>query len=107
MARQTARNRPIRLSAKGQIIIPKEIRERHGWVPGVELTVEDRGDSVVLRRAERLPETTLEDLVGCAGYRGLVLSLEEMEAAIARGASELRSGDGLRGCPPSRVQRRV
>ena len=79
-----------RLSTKGQLIIPKDIRERHGWTPGVELIVEDRGDAVVLRRAEDLPETTLEDLVGCAGYRGPARSLEDMEAGIAKGARERR-----------------
>jgi hypothetical protein len=36
---------------------------------------------------ENLPETTLEDLVGCAGYQGPTVSLEEMERAIAIGAS--------------------
>ncbi len=52
----------------------------------LELIVEDHGDSVVLRRAEDLPATTLEDLVGCAGYRGSARTLEDMEAASARGA---------------------
>lgn len=75
-----------RLSTKGQLIIPKEIRERHGWGPGVELEIEERGDSVVLRRTMDVPETTLEELVGCTGYRGPAHSLEEMEAGIARGA---------------------
>jgi AbrB family looped-hinge helix DNA binding protein len=90
MARRVTRFQPTRLSTKGQLIIPKEIRERHGWTAGVELLVEDRGDSVVLRRAEDVPSTSLEDLVGCAGYKGPVRSLEDMEAAIARGARERR-----------------
>lgn len=75
-----------RLSTKGQLIIPKAIRERHDWSPGVELLLEDRGDSLVIRLAKPGPETTLEDLVGCTGYRGPARSLEEMDAAIARGA---------------------
>lgn len=79
-----------RLSTKGQLIIPKEIRDRHGWDAGAELEIEDRGDHVVVRRVESLPETTLEDLIGCAGYQGPRRSLEEMEAGIARGARESR-----------------
>jgi AbrB family looped-hinge helix DNA binding protein len=79
-----------RLSTKGQLILPKEVRERHGWAPGVELEVEDHGDHVVLRQADDLPETALEDLVGCTGYQGPARSLEEMEAAIALGARESR-----------------
>lgn len=79
-----------RLSTKGQLIIPKEIRDRYGWEAGVELEIEDQGDHVVIRRAESLPETTLEELVGCAGYRGPRRSLADMEAAIAKGARESR-----------------
>ena len=56
----------------------------------MELVVEDHGNSVVLRRAEDLPATTLEDLVGCAGSAGPARSLEEMEAGVARGARERR-----------------
>lgn len=81
---------PTRLSTKGQLIIPKEIRDRHGWSSGTELEVEDREDHVVVRQAEQLPETTLEELAGCTGYRGPARSLEDMEAAIARGARESR-----------------
>lgn len=80
-----------RLSTKGQLIIPKEIRERHGWVPGAELEVEDRGDHVELRLAEEdFPETSLEDLIGCTGYQGPAYSVEEMNAAIAEAARKIR-----------------
>ena len=54
----------------------------------MELEVEDHGDHVVLREADDLPETTLEELVGCTGYQGPARTLEEVEAAIARGARE-------------------
>jgi AbrB family looped-hinge helix DNA binding protein len=79
-----------RLSTKGQLIIPKAIRERHGWSPGSELALEDHGDAVVIRSVKHGPETTFEELVGCIGYRGPARSLEDMEAAIARGARERR-----------------
>ena len=85
-----ARPEVTRLSTKGQLIIPKEIRERHGWTTGMELIVEDHGHSVVLRGVEDPPATTLKDLIGCAGYVGPARSLEEMEAGIARGAREHR-----------------
>ncbi|HEY0515308.1 MAG TPA: AbrB/MazE/SpoVT family DNA-binding domain-containing protein [Thermoanaerobaculia bacterium] len=90
MAKSSARSQTTRLSTKGQLILPKEIRERLGWTAGTDLLVEDRGNSVILRRAEALPATTLKDLVGCAGYKGPARSLEEMEAGIARGAREHR-----------------
>ncbi len=80
-----------RLSTKGQLVVPKEIRERHGWTAGVELVFEDLGsDRVVLRRLGDLPATRLEDLIGCTGYRGPAKSLEEMEAGVALGARRSR-----------------
>ena len=76
-----------RLSTKGQLIIPKEIRDRHGWEPGVTLEIEDRGDHIEVRLAEQdFPETTLEELIGCLHYEGPAYSVEEMNAAIAEAA---------------------
>lgn len=79
-----------RLSTKGQLIIPKEIRERLGWQPGTHLEIEDRGDRVVIRRPRTVPETSVEDLFGCTGYEGPRRSLEEMKAAIALGTRARR-----------------
>ncbi|HEX3129020.1 MAG TPA: AbrB/MazE/SpoVT family DNA-binding domain-containing protein [Thermoanaerobaculia bacterium] len=80
----------VRLSTKGQLVIPREIRDRHGWSEGVELVLADQGDSVVLRSVRPFPETTLEELVGCTGYKGPAMTLDDMEAGIARGAWEHR-----------------
>ncbi len=77
-----------RLSTKGQLIIPKEIRERHGWRPGTDLEIEDHDEWVVIRLPATGQATTLEDLFGCSGYEGPRRSLEEMEAAIAKGAGK-------------------
>ncbi len=75
-----------RLSTKGRLTLPKEIRDRHGWAPGVELELEDHGDYVVLRRVGDFPEVSLDDLVGCAGYHGPAHTLQEMESAIVEGS---------------------
>ena len=74
-----------RLSTKGQVVIPREVRERHGWSAGTEIWIEDRDDHVVLRATEH-PESTLDEIAGATGYRGPRKSLEEMEAGIAEGA---------------------
>lgn len=79
-----------RLSTKGQLILPKAIRDRLGWEPGTELEVEDRGDCVVVRRAAAHQATTVDDLLGCIPYTGPARTLEEMEAAVQRGAAESR-----------------
>lgn len=77
-----------RLSTKGQLIIPKEIRDRFGWGPGLEVTLEEGDGFLILRPVAGLAETSLDELIGCAGYHGPRRSLEEMEAAIAQGARE-------------------
>ncbi len=72
-------------------MVPKEIRERHGWSAGSELMFEDLGEKVILRDVRDVPETRLEDLIGCTGYWGPARTLEEMEAGIARGARQRRA----------------
>lgn len=74
-----------RLSSKGQVILPKSIRSAHHWEPGVEFIVEDTANGVLLRPVEHLPQTCLEDVIGCTGYRGPARTVEDMDAAIAAG----------------------
>lgn len=71
-----------KLSSKGQIIIPKQVREAHHWRTGMEFVVESVGDGILLRPRKPFPPTQLEDGVGCAGYRGPVKSLAEMEQGV-------------------------
>jgi AbrB family looped-hinge helix DNA binding protein len=59
-----------RLSSKGQVMLPKSLRESHHWVPGTEFVVEDTPDGVLLRPAKSFRPTRLEDVIGCAGYKG-------------------------------------
>ena len=72
-----------RLSSKGQIVLPKSIRDAHRWLPGTELVVEDTADGVLLRPARPAPPSRLEDVAGCLPYTGKPKTLAQMEAAIA------------------------
>jgi AbrB family looped-hinge helix DNA binding protein len=72
-----------RLSSKGQIILPKTVRDMHHWAPGTDFTVEDIGDGVVLRPVKQGKVTRLSDVVGCLKHDGPKLTLEEMDAAIS------------------------
>ena len=73
----------LRISTKGQIVIPKEIRTRHDRASGTEQVIEDRGDLLVLRAAKPFPPTRFEDGLGCTGYQGPAKSIEEIDAAIS------------------------
>jgi AbrB family looped-hinge helix DNA binding protein len=76
-----------RLSAKGQVVIPKAIRDASGWHSGLELVVETTEDGVVLRPRALTRARAAEELLGCTGYRGPRRSLAEMDAAVRREAA--------------------
>jgi AbrB family looped-hinge helix DNA binding protein len=76
-----------RLSSKGQVIIPKSIRAPHCWKTGVRFAVEDTEGGVILRPLAFFPEIQVDEVIGCAGYKGPRRTVQEMESAIA-GARE-------------------
>lgn len=71
------------LSSKGQVIIPKAIRESHHWQPGTRFIIEETADGIILRTGKPFPATRIEDGLGCAGYKGAPKTLEEIEEALA------------------------
>ena len=71
-----------RMSSKGQVIIPKDLRDELGWREGDELVVERQAGGVVLKRKSPFKRTTIEEVVGISGYKGPVVTVEEMDAAI-------------------------
>lgn len=50
------------VSTKGQVILPKAIREGRRWLPGTRLMVEDTEDGVLLRAESRLATTRPKDV---------------------------------------------
>ena len=72
----------VRLSTKGQIVLPKSLRDDLDWQSGAELVVErGEGESVTLRRKSTFPRTRLEDVAGMFKF-DRIISDEEIEAAI-------------------------
>lgn len=80
----------MKLSSKGHVIIPKEIRSRHHWEPGQKLQAIDTDEGILLRPATPFPETTLKDVAFCLSCSGKPKTLEEMEAAIEIGAKSIK-----------------
>lgn len=75
------------LSSKGQVILPKAVRESHGWTAGTMFSVEEVGDGVLLRPLKSVrptrPTPPLDDVAGCLPVSGPARTIEEMDAAIA------------------------
>lgn len=72
----------VKLSSKGQFILPKAIRDRHHWEVGTEFVIIDRGTELVIKPTKVFPPTELEPPDAPSVYRGKPLSLEEMERAV-------------------------
>lgn len=70
------------LSSKGQIIIPKALRDSHHWRPGTKFFIEDTATGLVLKPAGCFPTTDLEDGLGCVGYTGPARTVEEMKEGV-------------------------
>jgi AbrB family looped-hinge helix DNA binding protein len=73
-----------RLSTKGQIVLPKDIRTSRSWGPGTEFTVEQTDDGILLRPAGRFPAADLEDVAGCLRSELKSKTVAQMRAAIER-----------------------
>lgn len=77
-----------KLSSKGQVVLPKSVRDEHGWTPGTEFEVESTADGVRLRAKAPFARTELGAVFGSVPCVGPAKTLDEMEdgirAAVAR-----------------------
>ena len=77
-------NAETKMSAKGQVVIPKHLRDQLDWKAGTELEIEESIDGIVLR-AKRDPgrRISLEEFERLRPkYDGPAISVEEMNQAI-------------------------
>ena len=85
----------IKVSSKGQVVLPKEVRERHRIRAGEELEVVDRPNEIVLRKVSRIAPTRIEDVAGCLHRPGQKpRTLKEMDEGVMREAK--RVGDRIK-----------
>jgi AbrB family looped-hinge helix DNA binding protein len=81
------------LSTKGQVILPKSIRQRRHWAAGTRLLVEETPEGVLLKPAPLFASTRPEDVFGLLAYAGPPKTVEEMNAGIADEAMRRHAGD--------------
>lgn len=85
-AKPAARAAPVEttLSTKGQVVLPKAVRDRLGWRPGTKVVVEATEDGVTLRRAPPFRPTTIDEVFGSLSkyYDGPPVSVEDMDRGI-------------------------
>jgi AbrB family looped-hinge helix DNA binding protein len=75
------------ISTKGQVILPKAIRDQRRWPAGTRLTIENTADGVLLRPAPVFAPASIDALFGSLAYAGAPQSIEDMDAAVAAEAT--------------------
>jgi AbrB family looped-hinge helix DNA binding protein len=73
------------LSAKGQIVIPKAIREANHWAPGMRMVIESTPQGMWLKPIESKKTLTAMQVAGCAAYQGPAKTIGDMNDAIRLG----------------------
>jgi antitoxin PrlF len=68
------------MTSKGQLTVPKEIRDRLGLQPGDKVELVPSGEHGVLMRKRRVVE--LSELFGSLPTNGVSLTLEQIDEAI-------------------------
>ena len=68
-----------RLSSKGQVIIPQTIRDAHHWRPGAEFSIIETDQGILLTPLKPFRKKSVDDVLGCTGYKGKRKSLKDME----------------------------
>ena len=80
------------ISTKGQVILPKAIRQALRWEAGMRLVVENTLEGVLLKPMPVFVETRPEDVFGRLACNGAPKSLAEMEAGVLAEAKRRHAG---------------
>lgn len=70
------------LSSRGQIVIPKGLRESRQWHAGTSFVVEEVPQGILLKPVSTFTPSSLDDVMGCTAYRGPALSQADIDAAL-------------------------
>ena len=81
------------VSTKGQVVLPKAIRQTLGWRAGTRLVVENTPEGVLLKPESVFAETRPEDVFGCLAYDGPPKSVADMQAGVLAEARRRHAGD--------------
>ena len=79
-------NAQTRMSVRGQVVIPKDVRDRYRFDAGEPLDVIERPDGVLIRKRPKKSSETFEEITAriraLVKYDGPPVSIEEMNQTI-------------------------
>src|SRR5437588_460400 len=82
-----------KLSSKGQIVLPKAIRQSRRWPPGTEFLVENTPRGILLRPRKPFGSTEPAEVIAALeAFFGLATVQVEDEAVVARALASARAG---------------
>ena len=77
------------LSTKGQVVIPKTVRDAMAWPDGMTLAIEPHAQGVLLSAAKHhFPPSNSQIVRGCMNYKGQALSIDEIDKQVAAAFTE-------------------
>lgn len=77
------------LSSKGQVVIPKEIRDELNWRAGTQITLVSSASGVTLKATAQKTRRKLADLIGLLKHTGAPLDTQ----TLCRPVDDVESGE--------------
>ena len=71
-----------KLSSKGQIVLPRSIRNARNLQPGTEFSVEETAEGILLRPLKPFATTSADQVFGSLRYAGKAKTVEQMHEAV-------------------------
>lgn len=81
------------LSTKGQVILPKAIRDELSWIEGTRLVVERTETGVLLKEAPLFAPTQPGAAFGMLKHKGRPKTLKQMDAGVIAEARHRHARD--------------
>lgn len=79
-------NARAKISSKGQLVLPKAVRDAYGLTAGSEVDIETNGDQIVLKpRKKRLQgrrKYSVDEVAGILKYDGPPVAIEDMNRLV-------------------------
>ena len=76
------------LSTKGQIVVPKSMRDQKRWQAGTRLVLKDTPEGILITPEQAEKIYTIDDIIGILRHDASPVTIEEMNEAGPKGAVE-------------------